>query len=261
MHMNRRNGASFYQFPSLSRRDGVVHAVFTRKGGVSPPPFDSLNVSFGVGDADENILANRRIMAECLDHDAIAFVDQVHGDHAAVFKKADGRPPEAAASEKQNADAMVTDIPGLMLAIQTADCQAVLLYDPVKRVVANIHSGWRSSIQNIIGRTVRTMEEAFGSRPADMIAGVGPSLGPCCAEFIHYKKEIPEAYWPYKDENHHFDFWAVSRRQLVDAGVSEAHVHIGGLCTKCNASDFFSYRGEGVTGRFAAVIGLKGNRP
>ena len=140
------------------------------------------------------------------------------------------------------------------LLIAVADCQAVLMYDPVKKIAANIHSGWRGSINNIIECTINSMKDRFGSLPADIVAGVGPSLGPCCAEFVNYKKEIPEKYWSFMISENHFDFWAVSNSQLCDSGVLPENIHIGGMCTKCNTDLFFSYRGNNKTGRFAAVI-------
>ncbi|MBW1984000.1 MAG: polyphenol oxidase family protein, partial [Deltaproteobacteria bacterium] len=93
-------------------------------------------------------------------------------------------------------------------------------------------------------------------KSSDLIAGIGPSLGPCCAEFVNYKKEIPEAYWTYKNQDNYFDFWAVSKDQLCNAGVLPENTHLSKICTKCHTDRFYSYRGEGTTGRFAAVIGL-----
>jgi copper oxidase (laccase) domain-containing protein len=124
-------------------------------------------------------------------------------------------------------------------------------------VVANVHSGWRGSIQNIIGRTVDTMKQHFDCRPDGIIAGIGPSLGPCCAEFIHYETEIPKEFWGYMDSDDHFDFWAISSDQLMKAGVPEPNIESSQMCTRCRTDAFYSYRAEKITGRFAAVIGLK----
>ncbi len=150
----------------------------------------------------------------------------------------------------------MTDIAGRNLVIQVADCQAVLLYEPARRVVANAHCGWRGSIQNIIGRTVEVMKQDFGCRPDLILAGIGPSLGPCCAEFINYDTEIPKEFWQYKGLNRYFDFWALSRDQLKTAGVAANNIESSRICTRCHTDEFFSYRAEGTTGRFAAVIGL-----
>ena len=154
-------------------------------------------------------------------------------------------------------DGLVTHVAGKTLAIKLADCQAVLIYDPIQKVVGNVHSGWRGSIQNIIGRCIETMTTNFGSDPKDMIAGISPSLGPCCAEFINYKTEIPMPFWKYKNSTNHFDFWRISRDQLVGSGVLPDHIELSDICTKCNSHLFYSYRQSRDTGRFAAVIGLK----
>ena len=152
---------------------------------------------------------------------------------------------------------MITQIPGAGLVIQAADCQSVMLCDPVRGVAANIHSGWRGSISNIIGACIDTMKREFAVDPADLSAGIGPSLGPCCAEFVHYRKEIPEGFWKYKDDKDRFDFWQISRDQLMAAGVKPENVECAHVCTMCNPQLFYSYRREGSTGRFAAVLGLK----
>jgi len=154
-------------------------------------------------------------------------------------------------------DAMVSNVPGKTLAIQVADCQAVQLFDPVQKVIANVHSGWRGSIQNIVGKCVETMKTHFNCLPEDIIAGVSPSLGPCCSEFIYYKTEIPEHFWPYKDRRHHFNFWRITSDQLKDSGLPPENIELSNLCTKCNDHLFFSYRQAKQTGRFVSAIGLK----
>jgi hypothetical protein len=132
----------------------------------------------------------------------------------------------------------------------------VLLFDPIRGAVANIHSGWRGSIDNIIGETVKEMRLRFGCRPRDLMAGIGPSLGPCCAEFLNFRREIPAALWRYRINATHFDFWAMSRDQLLGAGLKEGHIEQSRLCTRCRTDLFFSYRAAKETGRFASVIGL-----
>jgi copper oxidase (laccase) domain-containing protein len=101
------------------------------------------------------------------------------------------------------------------------------------------------------------MQQHFGCHPGAILAGIGPSLGPCCAEFINYKAEIPKEFWCYKDPDDHFDFWAISSDQLLNAGVLAKHIESSQICTRCRTDEFFSYRAEKTTGRFAAVIGLK----
>lgn len=249
------NGVPYYQFESLAAIPGIFHGCFTRHGGTSPPPFSSLNVGFGLGDADGNVRANRRLIRRCFPARRLHFARQVHRTRVLVV---DGEAVGEDAPEPRPADtgdAMITDRAECGLVIQVADCQAVLLADPRRCVVAAVHAGWRGSVRNILGSTVAEMTRRFGCRPADMVAGIGPSLGPCCAEFVNYRREIPEALWPYKDAHDRFDFWSVSVRQLCRAGLREDAIEKSGLCTRCRTDLFYSYRGEKTTGRMAAVIG------
>lgn len=240
------------RFPGLSALPGLYHAVFSRSGGVSAPPFDSLNASFGVGDAPENVQENRKRIAHRSGATRLLLARQVHGIRTLVLTENEApvesdNPPEA--------DAILTNVPGYFPLVQVADCQPVLLADPRNRAVAAVHSGWRGSVQNVVGTAVSAMREHFGTDPADLRAGVGPSLGPCCGEFVNYETEIPEPLWKYRISEHHFDFWALTRDQFLETGVPETNIHVSGICTKCNTGRFFSYRGEKTTGRFAAVIG------
>ncbi len=251
-----RAGVAFFQFAQLTAFSELSHQVFTRRGGSSPPPFNDLNVAFSVGDRPETVRDNRRQVAMAGDYRYMVYAHQVHGTDILVYT---GSLPAAALSgTPRSGDALITDIPGLALVVQVADCQAILLYDPVRRVVANVHSGWRGSIENIAGKTVAAMQRQFGCRGRDMTAAIAPSLGPCCAEFIHYRDEIPEKFWKYKLNGNYFDFWRISQDQLVDAGLRLENIQAGEMCTRCRPDYFYSYRGEARhTGRFAAVIGMR----
>ncbi len=246
----------FFQFDRLAGFSELTHRVFSRKGGISQVPFDRLNVAFSVGDRRTAVLENRQLVADALDCASVAYANQVHGTRVLVFSGRDCA--DIPVASPRTGDALVSDIPGLALAIQVADCQALLLYDPVRRVVANVHAGWRGSVQNIVGKTVAVMHSRFGCRGADIVAAIAPSLGPCCAEFINYRTELPNKFWHYQTKDRYFDFWQISRDQLEKAGLQPANIHIGGLCTRCRTDYFYSYRGEArKTGRFVAVIGLR----
>jgi YfiH family protein len=245
------NGIPFFQFPNLSGFPGLRHGIFTRKGGVSRGAFDSLNVGQDVGDTLDNVKENRHRVARSMSTDHLIFSRQVHG--TAVLKIANDHVP----GRLLTGDALITDCSGHFIAVQVADCQPVLLFDPGKRVMAAVHSGWRGNVENVIGHTVTAMGTAYACRPENILAGIGPSLGPCCGEFVNYRKELPERFWRYGDETNRFDFWAISRDQLMAAGLREQNIHVSRLCTKCRTDLFFSYRGETVTGRFPAVIGLE----
>ena len=251
------NGAAYYRFESLAAFSEIDHAIFTRRYGFSPQPFDSLNVSLGIGDAKTNVARNRGLVHRSMAGSGFVYIHQVHGDKVAVLKGDGAMPGGTTDAAAIKADALVTDLLGKYLVIQVADCQAVLLYDPVRRVVANVHCGWRGSLLNIIGRTLIEMSLEFDCRPERIRAGIGPSLGPCCAEFVNYQAEIPADLWGYKDARDHFDFWAISRDQLIRAGVAAENIEISRICTRCRTDEFYSYRAEKTTGRFAAVIGIR----
>lgn len=253
---NMSGDLPFYRFANMAGLPGLVHGIFTRQGGTSKAPFDALNVGLGLGDQPDAVSVNRRRVAACLGVDQLLFINQVHGDRILVVRDQDDT--LGGGREHASGDAMITNVPGICLAIQVADCQAVVIYDPERCVVANVHSGWRGSTLNIVGRTVETMIAEFGCNPGSLLAGVGPSLGPCCAEFMNYRQEIPEKYWSHKLSEDHFDFWAISRSQLVKAGIPHANIEISGCCTRCNPERFFSYRAERVTGRFVVAAGLLG---
>ncbi len=257
MNAYRKNALPCFRFHRLAGFPGIVHAVFTRIGGHSPPPWDSLNVGFNGADEAANVKINRGLAADAMGAGGpVLFARQVHGADVLCFKKNDMETKTPKPSPNTAGDAMITDIPGLPIGIQLADCQAVMLYDPLKAVVANVHSGWRGSIQNIVGAAVRRMETDFACEAENIHAAVSPSLGPCCSEFKNYRSELPKEFLDYKDGRDHFNFWAATRDQLAAAGVSPGHMEFAEICTKCNEHLFFSYRKKRETGRFAAVISL-----
>lgn len=253
-----RNDLKILEFKNF-KDSRLVHGVFTRHGGTSSSPFDSLNVGMHTGDDLSDVSENRKLIIQSMGMNPMVFLRQVHEDHIQVLKKDDNDLKDVFEPGKEvyTADGLITDIQGLALVIQMADCQAVVLYDPDKKVVANVHSGWRGSLKNIVGKCVDAMKDNFGCRPEDIIAGISPSLGPCCAEFVNYEDEIPEQYWSYKSlDTPYFDFWKITKDQLMDKGVEENKIENMNICTKCNTDDFYSYRGEKKTGRFACVIGM-----
>jgi len=186
---------------------------------------------------------------------ALVSATQVHGCRETLVTGAEA----AAAEEIPDADILLTTQPGLGLLIKQADCQAVLLYDPVRRVAANVHCGWRGQVRNILREAVARLGESFGSRPQDLVAAISPSLGPCCAEFRNYREEFPPELWSYQVRPTYFDLWGLSRDQLMAAGLTATQIDIAGLCTRCRGDLFFSYRRDRHTGRQGAVIALRQN--
>jgi len=243
----------YFCYQGLSLYKELTHRVFTRNSGVSRPPYNNLNVSYEVGDdpvsVDQNILSIR----DNTGADRVIYMNQQHGDTIISFKEGLSEVPE----QVYEADALITDIPGMAIMVKQADCQGLILFDPLKKVVAVVHSGWKGSVKNIPGKTVEKMCICFGSNPKNIHAAIGPSLGPCCSEFITYEEIFPPHFKDFMHGNAHFDFWAITEKQLMDSGIKKENIEKAGICTRCNTGLFYSYRGEGITGRFATVAMIK----
>ncbi len=252
-----QDGTRRLLFAGLGRLQGIRHGVFERRPGASPPPWDALNVSFAVGDEPERVLRNRRAVAAGLGARRLLFARQVHGEDVALVDRTTDLEAWETEGGPPTADALVTDRPGVFLAVAVADCQPILMADPVRRVVAAVHAGWRGTALDLPGKTVHTMILRFGCDPRDLRVGIGPSLGPCCGELRSFRRDLPPALWKYRREGTAcFDFWAATRDQLIARGVPPEQIEVGGLCTRCHPERFFSYRAEKTTGRFPAAIGV-----
>lgn len=249
-----------YEFDIFKQENHIVHGVFTRTGGTSKGKYDSLNIGLNSGDDLAAVAENRKRIIRKMGMKPFVFLNQVHGADVKILKKNknDLSQKFQPGFETYTADGIITDISDLFLVIQVADCQAVMLYDAKKKVIANIHSGWRGSVKNIIGRSLDKMKEEFGCRSENILAGICPSLGPCCSEFVNFKKEIPKKLWPYKiDGKNYFDFWKLSKDQLMEKGVQENKIENMEICTKCHTDIFYSFRAQKTTGRFACVIAMQ----
>jgi len=234
---------------------GIIRTTFDRHQGVSDARFTSLNCSFGVGDATENVQANRALIKEHLQIDRLVSARQVHGDQVFRVEIIPERDEEI-----DGVDGLMTDKQGVGLMIQHADCQAVLLHDPVRSVIAAIHCGWQGSVIGILGKTIQQMRSCYGSQAQDITAVISPSLGPCCAEFINHRQELPTNFLAFQTRDNYFDFWQISRAQLAEAGLLPGNIKIAAICTSCTP-DYFSYRrarrrGDGITGRNGSIIAL-----
>ncbi|MBN2305218.1 MAG: peptidoglycan editing factor PgeF [Anaerolineae bacterium] len=262
--MRRINGTGpvYYQFEQWAAQPGLVHGIFTRLGGVSAAPWASLNLGGTVGDAPDAVRENlRRVYAAlAVDESRVCSVWQVHSADAVVV-----RDPAPERGWLARADGMVTDRPDLPLVMRFADCTPILLYDPVRHVVGIAHAGWRGTVLGAGPSTLATMQTAFGTRPQDVQAGIGPSIGP---ERYQVGEEVAEAVREAfgqldglvrraDDGSAYFDLWAANQLVLERAGVTQ--IEVAGICTASRTGEFFSHRAEaGRTGRFGAVIALAG---
>jgi YfiH family protein len=248
------NNLSIFKFKLLAGVEGLCHGVFTRLGGVSQGPFEALNAGRSTGDDPISVKTNLNLALDAMGDGVLALVNQVHGRRVLCLDESENE--DRIWFLNQDADALVTDRPGVFLGVTTADCQPILICDPQFRVVAAAHAGWRGSVANVVAATIGVMREHYGCRPRNLLVGVGPSLGPCCAQFVNYKKELPESFWFYRKGDNYFDFWAITRHQLLLAGVPLENISFSGICTLCQGELFYSFRRNKTTGRFLSAIGF-----
>jgi len=256
---NNQAGVVFYRFDGLSGEPALNHALFTRCGGVSKPPFATLNVGHTVGDDLAAVRDNhdRALAALGWRRADVVTAHLVHGARVAVVGEKDR------GTVFSETDALVTDTPGVVLMLRFADCVPVLFYDRRKRVTGLAHAGWRGVPAGIIPATVAMLVTEFGCELSDLWAGVGPSIGPCCyevgPEVIAAVSAAVNGRKPFGSVNGrlYLDLWTAVQGQLADAGVGE--IELSQICTSCHADEWFSHRAEkGKTGRFGVALGLNG---
>ena len=253
----------YFTFSSLAIHN-LTHAVFTRHGGVSPSPWYSLNLGATVGDSATCVLENRQraFHAVHCEYDTLFDVWQVHSD---VVVTTDS--PRLPGNPYQRADAILTDSSNVTLMMRFADCVPILLYDPHREVVGLVHAGWLGTVKGVVVNAIQAMQLNYHSQPADIIAAIGPSIGPdhylVGADVIHQVNQVfgVDASGLFRQSTQvepgkaYFDLWQANQRLLEKAGVHQ--IEIARICTACNLSDWYSHRAEsGRTGRFGAIIKL-----
>jgi len=280
--IRRSRGLQVLQLTPFRKLEWLVHAFSTRPGGVSVLDGQPvLNLGIMEWDTRENVDENRRLLQAALGAEefTLAPLKQIHSDAIHLFSAAPAHPCKG--------DASATNRPGLLLAVQTADCVPIIVVDPKKRAVAAIHAGWKGTLARITEKAVGRMRLEFGSKPADLLAALGPSIGPCCyevgAEFVtKFAAQFADAA-EYFDEprtgeepnplqwlnmmppghqpppgNVHLDLPRANRAQLVSAGLRPQNIFASGLCTACHTNFFFSHRREGArSGRLMSVVGIR----
>ncbi len=251
-------GLPYFQFETFPQ--GQTHAVFTRLGGVSDPPFASLNLSSSVADSGANLRINRQRAYGALGYETETLVHAhlVHGAGVARVTSAQG------GQVAGEVDGLITDEAGCGLAMNYADCAPILLVDPQRGAIGLGHAGWQGAVKGLPGAMVRAMTAAFGSDPRDLIAGIGPCIGPCCYEVGEPVISAVRAAFADGDalllsrpdgRRPHFDLAAANYEDLWRAGVRQ--VENAGICTACRTDLFFSHRAEkGETGRFGVLLAL-----
>ena len=249
--------------PEFEATGRLIHAFSTRQGGVSPPPFHSLNLSLNTGDKEAYVRKNRHILATALGFSpsALLTVNQVHGDSILIIDSSSMRVLSGA-----RCDAIVTNRPGIAISVLTADCVPILLADPDRKAIAVIHAGWKGTASDLPGKTVRTMADRFKTQPENLLVTAGPAIGPCCYEvdarvyaaFSHHKDHWAE--WSRGASQNHWmlNLPLANIDLLVQAGVRRQNIHLFEICTHCQSEHFYSHRRDnGATGRQIAFIMLK----
>ena len=259
MSFAHNNGIRYYTFDIFPRE--VTHAVFTRQGGVSPEPWASLNVGGTVGDDATRVRENRYRSFAALGRriDSLFDVWQVHSAEAVIADAP--RDPNLPLIQ---ADAIFTDKPEVTLYMRFADCVPIMLYDLKKGVIGLAHAGWLGTVRGMTTAAVTKMRTHYGSKPENILAAIGPSIG-----VDHYEvgadviAKVQESFGSdaerlieTRDGKTHLDLWSANFIQLQKSGVEK--IEVAGLCTACHLDDWFSHRAEkGKTGRFGAMIALQ----
>ncbi len=231
-------------------------AVSDRHGGVSPAPYDTLNVALHVGDQPVNVLKNRTELAFRWDFliENLIYMDQTHSDHIQIID-------DTAINKIENCDAIITAQRNIPLMVMVADCIPMMIYDPKKRVIAAVHAGRNGTFLNIGAKTIKRMQEHFGTDPADIRIALGPSIHVCCYEVGEeiadiVQKSFDNDYIEEREGKTFLNLQKCNVDRLHEAGVPAQNIEVSPVCTCCD-TNYFSYRREGVTGRFAGVIKLK----
>lgn len=250
MRLVEKDGIRWLEFELLKNFPNLKHAVFLRNLGSQSGCYAGFNLGRNVGDCSDTVNSNINKVKKILNIESLYSLNQVHSSKIVILNRFDEL------NKANEGDGLVTNLPGIGLMINHADCQSALFYDPVKHVVANIHCGWRGSVQNIYAETIKTMGEKYRCNPKDIIVCISPSLGPDDSEFINYKVELPETFWRHQFKENYFNFWEISKEQLVKEGILPDNIEIAGLSTYSNKEDFYSYRRDKMTGRHGTVVSL-----
>ena len=234
-----------------------IAGIFSqRQGGISPPPFDSLNLGLGLGDSDTNVQQNLKLLCKAADIPIPHRSQQVHGSKH-LLCHGEGL------QHHQAADILITHSAGTAVAVRTADCLPILLVDPVSAIAAAVHAGWRGTVENAATTAIRQMQQ-LGANPEHMLASLGPAIAQDCFEVDTDTAEQLSRAHPqaadcirYEQNKACVDLQAINVLQLQSAGLLHEHIELFPHCTVCLEKQFFSYRRDGMhTGRQLAIVAL-----
>lgn len=252
-------GLSFYQF-EIFPNETIVHGIFTRKGGVSDGSFYSLNVSGSAGDNHANVVENRKRITSVFDrpYHSIYDVWQIHSNNIVYTND-----PREVGDNHVQADAILTKSNHVSLFMQFADCVPIMVYDPIEQIIGTVHAGWQGTVKRIIQETIKFMVQKLNSKPENILAGIGPSIGPDHYEVGNNVLEMVKSnLHEFMTEvisatngRYYFNLWEANRLLLQQCGVSQ--IEVANICTACHLDEWYSYRLEGQkSGRFGILLGL-----
>lgn len=224
----------------------MQHCFTTRFEGVSHAPFDSFNLGLHVNDNALHVNKNREILKETLGVSKLVFMDQVHGDKIVCIETGD---------EEPTCDAMITNVRGIGLAVMVADCIPILFYDATHEAIGVAHAGRVGTLLQVGQKTALAMGERFGSRMEELKIWMGPSIHSCCYEVGFEATKGFEKSLHVKEDHYFLDLQSYNHAAFVVLGIKPENIDISPVCTCCH-TDYFSYRRDKVTGRFAGVIAL-----
>ena len=259
--ITQKNNIWYGTFPALEEA-GFVNACSCRLHGESDVVEGTLNLALHVGDDVEKVLRNRKAFAKAVGVDANRFTtcQQVHGSKVVqVTKELVGSGAVDFANTIADTDALITNLPDVPLMLFYADCVPVLLADLETGAIGLAHAGWRGTVANIGAKTLAAMGEAFGTKPENVLAAIGPSIGACCYEVDDFVRDqasgYEEFFAPEGGGKYQLDLWGMNAKQLQEAGVPEENITVAGICTNDNVELFCSYRAEqGKTGRMGVCL-------
>ena len=265
-----RNGIPFLSFPMLEETGLVVQGFTTRMGGVSKGCFASMNLSFTRGDDEADVRENHRLAAEALGYDwkRAILTHQTHTDNILVVTEADAGKGITKEKGYTGIDGLMTNTPGVALIAFGADCVPLYFLDPVHKVIALVHSGWRGTVQEIGPKAVRMMQNIYGSDPQEILACIGPSICGDCYEVgaevadVFFEKfsqaEAERIVWGNANGRYQLDLWRANELLLEKAGILKEHMQVTGICTRCTPELLFSHRKMGnARGNLSAILCLK----
>ncbi|WP_339208730.1 peptidoglycan editing factor PgeF [Paenibacillus sp. FSL K6-3182] len=276
-HNQSAKGPSLFLLSEWESRYDRLNTGFTgRQGGVSEGHFSSLNMGLHVKDQDAAVISNRRLLTDAIGwpFEAWTCAEQVHGNRVWQVTEADkGKGRNSLDDVLRDCDAIMTNVPGVLLTSFYADCVPLYFYDPEHDAVALAHAGWKGTVQQIAVETVRAMEQAYGTDPKALVAAIGPSIGGCCYEvdgpvieqvqalltgLSLTQEEVESMLKQSEDGKANLDLKEINRQIMIKAGILPIRIELTEWCTGCRRDLFFSHRKEGgLTGRMASWIGIR----